>query len=40
LANPVFGEERAEELAKMISGDRITKGALDHARELLRKEAI
>ena len=40
MANPVFGEERAEELAKMISGDRITKGALDHARELLRKEAI
>jgi DNA repair protein RecN (Recombination protein N) len=40
LANPVYGEERAEELAKMISGDRITKGALDHARELLRKEAI
>ncbi len=39
-AQPVLGEQRAEELAKMISGDRITKGALDHARELLRKEAI
>ena len=40
LAGPVTGEERAEELAKMISGDRITKGALEHARELLEKEAI
>jgi DNA repair protein RecN (Recombination protein N) len=39
-AEPVLGEQRAEELAKMIAGDRITKGALDHARELLRKEAI
>ena len=40
LAGPVTGEERAEELAKMISGDRITKGALEHARELLEKQAI
>lgn len=36
-----LGEEnRATELAKMISGNQITQGALDHARELLKKVAI
>ena len=40
LASQVRGEERAEELAKMIAGENITKGALDHARELLNKQAI
>lgn len=39
LAAPVRGEERAEELAKMIAGEKITRGALEHARELLKKEA-
>ncbi len=30
-------EERIRELAKMISGEEITKGALEHAKELLKK---
>ena len=30
-------EDRATELAKMISGEHITKGAMEHAKELLKK---
>jgi DNA repair protein RecN (Recombination protein N) len=30
-------EERIKELAKMISGEEITKGAMEHAKELLKK---
>jgi DNA repair protein RecN (Recombination protein N) len=30
-------ENRATELAKMISGEHITKGAMEHAKELLKK---
>lgn len=33
-------KERAEELAKMISGNYVTKGALDHAKELLFQKAV
>ncbi|MCB1143440.1 MAG: DNA repair protein RecN [Leptospiraceae bacterium] len=40
MAAPIRGEERTRELAKMISGDTITKGALEHARELLKKKVV
>lgn len=33
-------EQRVEELARMISGADVTAAALDHARELLRRNAI
>ncbi|MCP5495110.1 MAG: DNA repair protein RecN [Leptospiraceae bacterium] len=33
-------KERAQELAKMISGENITKGALEHAKELLFQKAV
>jgi DNA repair protein RecN (Recombination protein N) len=33
----ITDENRASALAKMISGDTITKGALEHAKELLKK---
>jgi DNA repair protein RecN (Recombination protein N) len=36
-ARKISKSERANELAKMIAGEHITKGALDHARELLKK---
>ncbi|MBE7411476.1 MAG: DNA repair protein RecN [Leptospiraceae bacterium] len=32
--------KRIEELAKMISGENITKGAMEHAKELLKKKAV
>ncbi|MEM7184925.1 MAG: DNA repair protein RecN [Spirochaetota bacterium] len=37
-AIPLNREKRAEELAKMISGAKFTKGALEHAKELLVKK--
>ncbi|TGK38621.1 DNA repair protein RecN [Leptospira gomenensis] len=33
-------EERTLELARMISGQRVSKGALEHAKELLKKQAV
>ncbi|MBP7283943.1 MAG: DNA repair protein RecN [Leptospiraceae bacterium] len=36
-ARKISKSERANELAKMIAGEHITKGALDHAKELLKK---
>lgn len=36
-AKKINQSERANELAKMIAGEHITKGALDHAKELLKK---
>ena len=36
-AHKILKSERANELAKMIAGEHITKGALDHAKELLKK---
>ncbi|TGK00624.1 DNA repair protein RecN [Leptospira semungkisensis] len=33
-------EERTLELARMISGQNISKGALNHAKELLKKKAV
>ncbi len=32
--------KRIEELAKMISGESVTRGAIDHAKELLKKKAV
>jgi len=40
VAKKLSNEQRATELAKMISGNEITKGALEHAKELLKKVAI
>ncbi|HMV43545.1 MAG TPA: DNA repair protein RecN [Leptospiraceae bacterium] len=37
IARKISDSERAKELAKMIAGEHITKGALDHAKELLKK---
>ncbi|TGK06179.1 DNA repair protein RecN [Leptospira fletcheri] len=33
-------EERTLELARMISGQNVSRGALDHAKELLKKKAV
>jgi DNA repair protein RecN (Recombination protein N) len=35
----IEGEERVEELARMLSGTRITPASLQHARELLERRA-
>jgi DNA repair protein RecN (Recombination protein N) len=32
-------EERIEELARMLGGEKITQTTLKHARELIRKSA-
>ncbi|HMV81075.1 MAG TPA: DNA repair protein RecN [Leptospiraceae bacterium] len=40
VAKKVNGEKRIRELAKMISGENVTSSALEHAKELLKKEAV
>lgn len=39
IANPVSGDERVAELARMLSGHKDSKKARDHARELLNEIA-
>ncbi|TGK59999.1 DNA repair protein RecN [Leptospira wolffii] len=39
-ANFLGMQERTLELARMISGQNISRGALDHAKELLKKKAV
>ena len=38
-AQPVTGEARVEEIARMVAGDRVTETARGHARELLGRPA-
>jgi len=38
-AEPVTGEARVEEIARMVAGDRVTETARGHARELLGRPA-
>ena len=38
-ADPVTGEARVEEIARMVAGDRVTETARGHARELLGRPA-
>lgn len=38
-AEPVTGESRVEEIARMVAGDRVTETARGHARELLGRPA-
>ena len=38
-AEPVSGDARVEEIARMVAGDRITETARGHARELLGRQA-
>jgi DNA repair protein RecN (Recombination protein N) len=38
-AEPVSGEARVEEIARMVAGDRVTETARGHARELLGRPA-
>jgi DNA repair protein RecN (Recombination protein N) len=38
-AEPVTGNTRVEEIARMVAGDRITETARGHARELLGRQA-
>ncbi|MCK4529185.1 DNA repair protein RecN [candidate division WOR-3 bacterium] len=37
IIHPVEGEERIDEIARMLSGDKLSKTAIKHARELLEE---
>ena len=40
IVTPLEGEERVQELARMLSGKQITAASLQHAQELLQRAAV